>query len=150
MAPTADLAERLRMFGKLFTLYPTQKESVELKIRAYIDETRDIPAVWLSHALRRLVRKAEEFAPSVGAIRKEAAHVVRESHRRALGLEPGAGIPADGINVDRWLEKAHEPIPSSHQLTSGAVPAEKPADLATRAKGAALLADLVARMDKRS
>lgn len=117
-----------------------------MSLAAYLDELQDLPPLMISHALKRLVRRSGEFAPSVAVIRREVAHVLREAHRSASGLDPTAGLPEDGINVDAWLKRAHEPIPASRQLTSGAPPAEEKATPEQRAQGARLLAELVEKM----
>ena len=128
-------SERVRMLAKLFAIYPGS--DTELRIRAYLDETADIPALVLSHGLKRIVQRREEYAPSVAEIRKECAMYLRERHRLAAGLDPHWMLPS-GINVEAWIKRAAEPLP--------ALPSGLESERATpeqRAKGAALLDGLV-------
>jgi hypothetical protein len=147
-----DLAERARMFGKLFTLYPQQKDMLELRARAYIDETRDVPAWALSHGLQRLVRKKTDFAPSVAEIRKECALFVRERHRLANGLDPSGWNPhtdAGEIDVERWLQRSSEQL-RLPALTSGAAqPAEVPVPKTEKERAIAILDAEIARLERR-
>lgn len=101
-------SELMRMMLKLFSLYPPRPDA-EMTTTAYMEELADLPALLISHALKRLVRKRGEFAPGVAAIRRECAHLTREHHRAAAGLEPTGGLSwsADGeIDVERWLARA--------------------------------------------
>jgi len=150
----ADLAERARMFGKLFTLYPAQADSVELRIRAYIDETRDIQALVISHALKRLVRKPGQFAPSVAQIRIECGRVLRERHRAAEGLDPDGGLDHSNGELtaelaERWLARADHSVLA---LPAGTAPKpiELPAPPQERERAMAILDATIARLQKRS
>lgn len=75
------------MFAKLFTLFPfVGSQDSEGAMLAFIEETRDIPAIWLSHGLAALIREPDRrFAPSVGEIRGAALLAIRRARRRAEG-----------------------------------------------------------------
>lgn len=133
------------MFGKLFTLYPAQPDGVELRIRAYIDETKDIPPLVISHALKRLVRKPGEFAPGVAAIRRECALYLREQHRRASGQDPSSPIEMDAELAERWLQRSGEPVLA---LPAGPQAAEIPAPPAERDRAIAILDAEIARLER--
>ncbi|MFQ5506538.1 MAG: hypothetical protein ACE5F1_17345 [Planctomycetota bacterium] len=83
--------ERFRLFTKLFTLLPmsnAQGASPKALIAAYVEETRDIPAIAISHALSTLTRQADRiFTPTTGEIRKEAAAALRRQRLRLAGIE---------------------------------------------------------------
>ncbi|HUT76969.1 MAG TPA: hypothetical protein VM285_04745 [Polyangia bacterium] len=60
---------------------------------AHIEETRDIPAWWISEALAKLVRDpGREFAPSIGAIRGAAMRAIKDD-RINRACEAGAPKP---------------------------------------------------------
>jgi len=109
-----DDAERLRMFSKLFALYPAaQGEDVELKMSAYMEETRQIPALVLSHALKRLIgARANPYVPSCYEILRACAVVVREWKRKAEGrsvIEHNPRVdeaPDQEIDVWYWIRQA--------------------------------------------
>lgn len=158
-ARAADAEERVRMFTKLFSMYPLPAgENVELKMRAYLDETRDIPALVISHALRRLTRssarlarKEGQFAPLVPEIRAECARYLRERHRAANGLDPQSGLSwndgeLDEKHVERWLQRAQEPLPLA--LPAGR-PLELPAGPDERQRACARLQAEITRLEKR-
>lgn len=80
---SAEHRERVRLFSKLFAIYPQAAgETSELKLRAYLDETMDIEPVWLSRALARLVRQEREFAPSLAEVRAEACRQIDDAKPR--------------------------------------------------------------------
>ena len=83
----SDLTERLRMFVKLFTLCPLSgTQDTEGSVLAYIDETKDIPPLWISIALKKLTGESDrKFAPSVGEIRGAALVAIRAQRRRSEG-----------------------------------------------------------------
>lgn len=131
------------MFTKLFAIYPPSGDP-ELKVRAYIDETRDIPPLVISHGLKRLVRKGGEFAPNVAAIRKECALFLREQHRRASGQEESSPIEMDAELAERWLQRAAEPL----ALPAGPKLLEVPAPPAERDRAIAILDAEIARLQR--
>lgn len=159
MSP-AEKAERGRIFGKLCVLCQVFSSEREVTMRAYMDETRDLPPLVLSHAISRLVNRppppdaprSGRHMPSIGEIKKEAAAFLRERHRLASGLDPTGGLPSgdlDEVLVQRWLARAHEPIPTAPTmlaLAAGPGPGEEIATAEQRAKGAAMLAQLAAKM----
>jgi len=113
--PAPDLNERLRLFTKLFTLYPlSATQDTEGAILAYIDETRDVPAYWLSIGLSKLVREpGRRFAPSLGEIRDAALRAIRAHRRRSAGQpEKMPGVTGDDpIRPERelsWARSAEE------------------------------------------
>ncbi len=120
-----EKAERLRMLGKLFSLYPPRPDA-EMAMAAYLDELGDVPALLLSHGLKRLVRRGGDFVPSLAAIRKECARLLRARHRAAMGLEPegnSSRTDPDEIDAERWLARARNPLPM--------LPAQTPEEPAT-------------------
>jgi hypothetical protein len=134
------------MFGKLFTLYPcAPSEDAEFKLAAYIDETRKVPPLVLSHALKRLVQKrASPYVPSVFEILRESARVLREWKAKAAGREASDWGPEGEIEIDvcRYLERAQETL---MQLAAGDTRMQLPerASPEQRAEGAALLDGLI-------
>lgn len=128
----ADRQERFRLFGKLFALYPASGGlDVEVRMAAYLDETRRVPALALSHAMKRLVaRRANAFVPSVYEILREAAIWVRETNARAAGRDPDAHNPEGPVEIDveRWLALAPQAV---QLLAAPPKPLELPAQ-ATR------------------
>lgn len=101
------------MIGKLFALFPSPGRDVELTIAAYIDETAGVPAIVLSHALRRVTRRAAQFAPTVAEILRESARVIREAKLQSEGRpthEYNGHAPFE-LNVERWLQRATEVEP---------------------------------------
>lgn len=119
-----------------------------MSLAAYLDELRDLPPIVLSHGLQRLVRKGGDFMPSVATIRKECALLLRERHRRALGLDPNGWNPqsdAGEIDAEAWLRRARDPLP----VLPAHVAEPEVATLEQRARGSALLAELAAKMGQR-
>ena len=87
------------MFAKLFTLFPfVGSQDSEGAILAFIEETRDIPAIWISHALKSLSNEpGRKFAPSVGEIRGSALSLIRAQRRRSEG-KPEKMLGAGGVD----------------------------------------------------
>jgi hypothetical protein len=106
-----DVEERLRMFSKLFLLFPAPRgPELEAKIAAYVDETSQVPPIVLSHALSRLVKRCEQYAPSVADILRESARVIREAKLASEGRpthEYNGHAPFE-LNVERWLARGRE------------------------------------------
>jgi len=141
-----ERAEKTRMLSKLCSMFTlAANEDAELKIAALREELRDVPSIVLSHALSRIVRRKVDFLPTLAEIRKECALFLRERHRIAMGLDPNWMLPSGEINVERWLERAREPLPA---LPSGREQ-EEFATPEQRAAGARLLDQLVARKEVR-
>lgn len=134
------------MFIKLFAMYPPRPDA-EMTTAAYIDETRDIPPLVISNALKRLVRKAGEFAPSVVTIRKECALYLRERHRQAEGLDPHGGFELDADLTERWLKRSGEPLLALSAGTEKVV--EIPAPKSERDRAIAILDAEIARLEGR-
>jgi hypothetical protein len=116
-----DIVHRLRMFAKLFSIYPVPQgtEELEMKISAYIDLTRDVPWRILSHALHRLVQRPGAFAPPPADVLRESARIIREMKRRSEGRDPSGYNPrADEpeLDVERWVAEG----PRVAQLLLGA------------------------------
>lgn len=110
-----DLRERMRMIGKLFSMYPLagNQEPKAAQV-AYLEETSTIPTRILMHALGRLTRQADRrFVPSVGEIRATAARIIQAHLPRppqgmhAIGYNPNADGSMSEIDIQRWLDKAH-------------------------------------------
>jgi len=89
-SPIDEMAERTRLFTKMFTVWPVSGgQDLKGAILAYIEETRDLPAHWLSCGLSALVREAgRKFAPSVGEIRDATLLAIRRARRLSQGLGP--------------------------------------------------------------
>ncbi len=151
-ASASDRQERLRIFGKLFALYPCpSSEDGEIKMTAYLEETRTVPPLVLSHAMKRLVSsRANSYMPSVYEILRMSARVVREWHQIAEGREPNEYNPRlesseSEIDIERWLARAHE-VTELRRLPAGP---EGRATPEQRAAGAVLLEQLVRETDAR-
>ena len=81
------MAERLRIFGKLFSLFP-QREAVELSIESYVDETIRIPCSWLRGACKRLtLERGRKFCPSISELHGTLATMNREFRNRQRGID---------------------------------------------------------------
>ena len=106
-----DLHERNRIYGKMFTLLPlSATQDTEGAIRAFIEETLDVPARWLAMGISALVREPDRrFAPSVGEIRGAALRSIRAARRVAEG-KPAVmrGVLGESpLNGERELEWAN-------------------------------------------
>lgn len=121
--PSPDFTERTRMLAKLFLLHPTplSQQDLVLKMAAYLDLTRDVPALILSHALFRVARRGGVFLPPVGDILREAARVTREMKRRAEGRDPTDFGPQGEpeLDVERWLAQAPAVVNALRALQAG-------------------------------
>ena len=81
-----DIPVRVRLFTKMFSLFPAQKgQNHKARIAAFIEETEDIPAYYLRTALGHLCRQPRQFNPSLGEIRATAARAYAETVRIATG-----------------------------------------------------------------
>jgi hypothetical protein len=101
------------MFTKLFAMYPMSRtQDVDLTLRAYIDETRRVPALVISHALARLTARPEKFAPSVGEILADSARIIRRIKLEAEGRDSREyNLRGDfKLDVEGWLKRAPEVI----------------------------------------
>lgn len=103
----------MKGFAKLFSLYPAPRD-LEATMSAYIDVTRDIPWVWISHGLHQLVRRPDRFAPSVGEIRQAAALAARKHYGQGKSDYNATGEYS--IDTDRWLEIARQMEEQPKQL----------------------------------
>lgn len=113
----ADEDARDKMITKLFSLYPPPPDFVA-SMAGYIEETRDIPPLFLSHALARLRDQPvndrgsmvpRRWLPSISEIRYEAARVIREAKLRSEGRDPNAYTTAAAFfEPERWLLKGPE------------------------------------------
>jgi hypothetical protein len=138
------------MFTKLFGLYPPRQDA-EISLRAYLDETRHVPAIALSFAMKRIVqRRASAFLPSVYELLREAATWVRETKVRAEGRDPNEHNPEGPveIDIDRWLALAPEAV---QLLSAPAKPLELPAQASRdeRERAVAALDALVMKHSRR-
>lgn len=101
------------MFTKLFAMFPISRtQDADLTLRAYIDETRRVPTLVLSHALARLTSRPEKFAPSVGEILADSARIIRKVKLEAEGRDPREySVRGDfKIDVEGWLKQAPEVV----------------------------------------
>ena len=105
-----SLSERVRIFAKLFALYPAAR-GVDHKARtaAYLEETARIPCFFLRLALGKLTHDPREFAPSVGAIISEAARVYADIIRRGTGDDP-CEPPQRGLRSESFARQVHRLI----------------------------------------
>lgn len=140
------------MFSKLFALYPGGP-MLEGRMRAFIDETRDIPPLVISHALKRLIRAPREFAPSVGEIRREAGKLLREAKLRAEGRDPNeynAWVDAPPeLDHERWIKRAADVLPMLTAPPPRLQLAERVASPEERAAGLAAIDRITAGLGKR-
>jgi hypothetical protein len=131
------------MFTKLFGIFPSGGDP-EVRMSGYIEETADIPPLVISHALKKLVREARTFAPSVGEIRREAGKLLREVKLRAEGRDPNEhnawleGPPPE-LDHERWIERAPEVLPLLTAPPPRLQLSERVATPEERAAGAAAL-----------
>lgn len=102
--------ERLRIFTKLFSMFPIAGQlNIKATMAAYIEETKDIHELVLSHALRKLVdQKDRKWVPQTNEIKRKAAEIIRAAQPRspkafALGYNPWVPEPAE-VDVDKWLQ----------------------------------------------
>ncbi len=104
------------MFAKLFSMYPPPRDIVATAA-AYIEETRDIPAIFISHALKRLrdqpvlegnALAPRRWLPSVPEIRHESARVIRQAKLAAEGKDTREySLRGDfQLNPERWIAEA--------------------------------------------
>jgi hypothetical protein len=114
----ADEARRDLGFGKLFAMFPPPPD-MEASVAAYIEQTRDIPWLFVSHALKRLVDRPvfdrgslmpRKWLPTISEVRYEAARVVREFKLKSEGRDAREySVHGDfALDIDRWIEKAPE------------------------------------------
>ncbi len=128
--PPADLPERLRMFTKLFAMFPLSRtQDADLTLRAYVDETMRVPPLVLSHALKRLTSRNEKFAPSVGEILADSARIIRQVKLASDGKDTREySLRGDfKLDVDGWLKRAPEVVrlleaPRKLELLNGGPP----------------------------
>lgn len=80
--------ERVRIFTKLFSIYPVSKmQNQQGRIAAFIEETQTIPCFFLRVALGHITKQPRDFAPSPGEIHAVAARSYAEIIRRGTGEE---------------------------------------------------------------
>lgn len=148
---------RTKMMAKLFALYPGRSDP-EMTMAAYLERTRDVPALALSHALHRLTRRPGTWVPDVGSIRQEAARWLRENYRRAQGRDPHEHNPAldpgdEHLDVERWLARGPEVLALAEsaqtRLRLGIGPAQSKATAEERERGAKLLERAAASLGTR-
>jgi len=103
-----EAAERYRIFGKLAALYPPASGTdVKQMVKLQMIETREFPALVLSHAIHRLVHNVDRtFAPSVSQIITEAKRVLARA-TGFTGYNPHAN-PDDPVQlpaVEKLVER---------------------------------------------
>ncbi|MGH7291924.1 MAG: hypothetical protein ACREJT_11980 [Myxococcota bacterium] len=135
--------EQLRMFTKLLSTYPTSAtQDTRALILTLIEETRDLPAFWLSCGLSRLAREpGRKFAPSLGEIRGAALEAIRterrlQSHyKRSPGHAEHALVPErelawasveDGLMLEGLIDSAGRQ--RAAWMARGEPPNERPAN----------------------
>jgi hypothetical protein len=104
-------SERRRMIAKLFALF---RERDAALAEVYVEETRSIPLVFLSRALRVVVRRYRwPTLPRIGdiwTVAKEIAGMSREQYRSGRYIAAPSEWPPDGtrhsIHAGQW-----EPLP---------------------------------------
>ena len=107
-ASSTDRQERLRIFTKLMALYPSGGDP-EIRMTALMEETRDVPAYWISVALHELTgQPGRKFCPAVGEIKGEAAKQMRRHALRMQGRDEYNPHGESEINVERWLKAANQ------------------------------------------
>lgn len=118
------------MFAKLFSLYPAPGNNIESSMRAYMSETRTIPALVISHALHKLTSSpimdrgqpiVRRFVPPIQEVRAECGRILRELSLKAQGKDPNQYSPEleYGINADRWISRADEVVAQYPALAPG-------------------------------
>lgn len=121
--------------AKLFSIFPPPVD-MEASVSAYIEQTCDIPWLFVSHALKRLVDRPvfdrgslipRKWLPVVSEIRYEAARVIREFKLRSEGRDTREyNVHGDfSLDVERWVEKAPEVIQTLEQHKRLAAPDRK-------------------------
>lgn len=113
----ADFRERVRIITRLFSCYPPMRD-VEERMSMYVEQTADVPSVWISFACQTLVRKPDRFPPSIGELRVEAARAARRYYSGGVGTFNPAG--EYDIDAERWLDIARErsqppALPAGHK-----------------------------------
>jgi hypothetical protein len=111
---TTDMKERVRMIGKLFSMYPLAgNQDAKAAQVAYLEATLRLPVAILKASLGRITqRESTRFVPPVGEILAEGARVIRKHlPRSANGFAHGYNPHSDGEEsvgrIEYWLDKAH-------------------------------------------
>ena len=116
----SDSAERMRIFTKLFTLYPlAATQNPKAAIAAFVDETADVPVYWIASGLARLTKESDRrFAPSLGEIRGAALRAIRAARWARDGAPPVSPHGEPPLHPARELEWAAS-RPRMPQVESG-------------------------------
>lgn len=104
--------------ARLLSMFPAPAD-VDATLTTYIDQTRDIPWLFVSHAIKRLIDKPvndrgslvpRRFLPSISEIRYEAARVIRQFKLRAEGKDTREHSMRGDFELrpERWIEQAPE------------------------------------------
>lgn len=118
----ADETKRDLGITKLFGLYPPPPD-IEVSMAGYMDETRDIPWLFVSHAIKRLIDRPvyergslipRKWLPTISELRYESARVIREFKLRSEGKDTREySLRGDfDLKAERWIEQA----PQVHAL----------------------------------
>ena len=121
----ADAAERIRIFGKLFGLYP-QRRDPEISLEAYREATNDWSTVWLRWGCLRLIDEPDRiFLPVINEVRKQTAYAFRGWRRHMAGqkmVQYNPHSPDDPIDVDLECRIARGLEPLRSLITQGGRP----------------------------
>jgi hypothetical protein len=100
-----EAKERVRTIGRLFVRFASGRADTRQAIEVYLQDTADIPQVWLISALDSFKDDFDrQFVPTVSEIRTRVAQGFMAEVREIRGIAPGAKTTA-ALDVTRVLER---------------------------------------------
>ena len=121
-----DKRERVRLFTKLMSVYPTKADNEDMMLWTLIDLTRDIPAPILSRGLGSLMKQeGRKWMPVPNEIREASAKAVLYLQGRLPKLPEYNGWvgwdPLPQIDVEKEIRSVREFLPPSTLALMGSL-----------------------------
>lgn len=109
-----ELKERSELIGRLMLLYPPRQDA-EASLKAYIEETADIPLPWLREGLRGFRDQADRvFLPAISEVRAAVAKEYLTAKRKILELPEHDAVAQKAINVGSVISRMAVVAPNGY------------------------------------
>ena len=138
-----ELKERSELIGKLMLLYPPRQDA-EASLKAYIEETADIPVAWLREGLRGFRDDGGRvFLPAISEVRAAVAKEYLNVKRDILGICGHEPVAQKAINVGSVIRRMSIVAPNGYAQLAASLAQLKdsPSVQAIRQNVAAVQAD---------
>jgi len=128
------LKERSEIIGRLMLLYPPRQDA-EASLRAYIEETSDIPVPWLREGLRGFRDEGGRvFLPAISEIRAAVAEGYLKVKREILGIPEHSTVAQKPINVGSVIRRLAIVAPNGYAQLEASLKQFKDSPLAQIAR----------------